>query len=218
MKEPAGLDGELIDRLVAAINSPREPDWEDLAWYTTFAVGGPELQGIVPEPGDEPMPGTVGAKMLETLQPVSREEYFRRIRARLTHLVRSGLREDLIVRALRDELTADLQKVANTEVGDTRREELRAEIQHAADSPEAIARFRASLSKKDPEVASLTDEQVSDRLRHLAEGDLMNPTSANEAQKRWARVARWQEDIEAVSDQMLELWRDRYLRRATKNL
>lgn len=209
------MDGELIDRLLAAMDSPREPEWESVAWYTAYAIGGPELEGIAPDPGKEPTPGTLGAKMLEQLEPISRAEYFRRIRARLAQLVRSGVREDLIVRALREELTTDFQTLANTEVGDTRREELRAEIQQAADSPEAIARFRGSLSKKDPEVATLTDEQVSDRLRNLAEADLMGPTSREEAQKRWDRVARWQEDTETVSDHNLELWRHRNSLRVT---
>lgn len=203
MPDPRGVDGELVDRLISAMDSPREPEWKSIAWYTAYAIGGPELEGIAPEPREEPMPGTLGAMMLEQLKPVSRVEYFRRIKARLTHLVLSGFREDLLVRALRDELTANFQRLANTEVGDTRRDEFRADIEQAATTPEGIAEFRAS--SKDPEVASLTDEQLADRIRRLA--DFMTPMSREEAQKRWDRVASWQEDTEAISDHNLELWR-----------
>lgn len=205
MQDPEGIDGELIDRLIVAMDSPREPEWENVAWYTAYAIGGPELAGIAPQPREKPTPGTLGALMLEQLKPVSRVEYFRRIKARLTHLISSGVREDLLVRALRDELTANFQKLADTEVGDTHRDQFRAEIEQAATTPEGIAEFRAS--SKDPEVASLTDEQLADRIRRLA--DFMNPTSRDEAQQRWDRVTRWQEDIEAVSDHNLELWRQR---------
>jgi hypothetical protein len=205
MQDPEGIDGELIDRLIVAMDSPREPEWENVAWFTAYAIGGPELDGIAPQPREKPTPGTLGALMLEQLKPVSRVEYFRRIKARLTQLVRSGVREDLLVRALRDELTANFQKLANTEVGDTRRDEFRAEIEQAATTPEGIAEFRAS--SKDPEVASLTDEQLADRVRRLA--DFMTPTSREEAQQRWDRVTRWQEDTETVSDHNLDLWRQR---------
>jgi hypothetical protein len=211
MQDPKGIGGELIDRLIAAMDSPRELEWESVAWYTAYAIGGLELDGIAPEPREEPTPGTVGAKMLEQLKPVSRVEYFRRIKARLAQLVRSGVREDLLVRALRDELTDDFQKLANTEVADSHREEFRADIEQAATSPEGIAKFRAG--SKDPAVVSLTDEQVADRIRRLA--DFMGPTSREEAQKRWDRVARWQKDIETVSDHNLELWRHRNSLRAT---
>src|SRR6266851_6918796 len=130
MEDPEGIAGELVDRLANAVNSPHDRDWLDLSWFLVFAIGGAVLARILPDTGKEPPPGSHGAELRKTHEVVSRDVYFSRIRMRLTQLVESGLREDILIRALRDELTAQCQEFAQTEAGDTRREELRIKLEH----------------------------------------------------------------------------------------
>jgi len=59
MDEPEGVDGELIERLLSAVNAPEGHDWLDHGFYLVFAVGGEELADIVPDSGP-PVPGSYG--------------------------------------------------------------------------------------------------------------------------------------------------------------
>jgi hypothetical protein len=206
VEDPQGIDGELIDRLLAAVNSPHDRDWVDLGWYLVFTVGGDELHAIVPDTGDEPAPGTVGEEIRKTHEVVTRDVYFRRMRMRLMRLVDSGVREDFLVRSVREELTAHRQEFAQTEGADTRREELRNKLEQP--TPERIAGFRAALARKDPGAELLTDEQISDRLREMAAR--VPPISREHAQDAWERASRWNDQAAAVSDHVIALWRDRY--------
>src|SRR5437588_8237635 len=129
MEDPEGLDGELVDRFLAAVD---DRDWYDLGWFIVYAVGGAELDSVVPDTGEKPKPGTIGAKMHSTHRVVGHDEYFARMRQRLTALVRSGLREDLLVRALRDEVTTHFQRFAQTEAANTRRKELADDLERTA--------------------------------------------------------------------------------------
>lgn len=210
--EPKGVDSELVDRLIAAVNSPHERDWLNMVWFLVFAVGGDELDRLEPDSGHEPRPGSVAAERRARLQLVSRDAYFRHIRNRLTQLVRSGVREDFLVRALRDELTTNCQILANTEAGNTKREELRESLERRALDPEFIAVFRARLAAKDPAAGLLSDDEVGDRLRNMA--SMTEPMSKADEQEAWNRATRWNEQAEAVSDRVIVLWKDRYAMRA----
>lgn len=202
-----GNPGELVDRFVDAVNSPDEHDWQDLSFFVVATVGGEEFASAIPDTGP-PVPGSYGEKLRETYAVVSREDYFRRMAVRLYRLVAFGLREDFLVRALRDELTARCQELARTEEGDTRVEELRASIERGASDPERIADFRARLAARDPEAGQMTDAEVADRLRSLA--SRLQPISHDSAKDRWSRVTRWTHRAEAVSDAAIAGWWDRY--------
>lgn len=215
MDDPTGIDGELVDRLIGAVNS-HDDDWVDLSWFLVFAVGGAELWAAEPDTGRDPPPGSVGAERRKTRQLLSRPAYVERVRERLMSLVRSGVREDFLVRAVRDELTTNRQEFADTEGASTRREEMRARIERDASSPEAVAAFRAALSRSDPEAASLTDADISERLRRMAGSELLGPMSPRAEQEAWARVARWNDQVAArLSDRALAVWFDRHGRRLT---
>lgn len=213
MADPIGADGELVDRLLAAVNSSHDRDWVELGWFLIFAVGGAELMAIEPDTGREPPPGSVGEKRRKTSELVTRSSYIDRIRRRLLSMVRSGVREDFLVRALRDDLTAHCHEFARTEAANTRREEFRARIERGAASAETLAAFRASLAEDDPAAALLNDDQIAQRLRDMASSDLLKPMSRENEQDAWDRTSRWNDQVAAaVSDQALAVWMDRRVR------
>ncbi|MDQ6879254.1 MAG: hypothetical protein M3082_16485 [Candidatus Dormibacteraeota bacterium] len=211
MDEPDGVAGELIDRLLWAVNAPEGRDWLDHGFYLVFAVGGPELAGIEPDSGP-PVPGSYGEKVRATRQVVSRDEYLDRIGERLAALVLSGVREDFLVRALRNELTAHMQTYAQTEATKDKRDARREEIEQHARDPEFIAAFRERMAKRDPEDAKLSDQAIAGRLRDMARR-VGKPMFREEEERAWASSARWIERSKVVSDEVLEKWADRYAQR-----
>jgi len=206
--DPKGDDGELVARLLGAVFSPEDRDWIDLGIFLAHAVGGDELDRVMPDDGRDPVPGTMGAVMRKTAEVVSRDEYSRRVASRILSLVRSGVREDFLVRALRDELTATLQHMAQTEGGSLRRETDAASMQETANDPGAIASFRRSLAKRDPEAAKLNDEEIAKGLQEAA-AYIGKPVSNEQEQEMWARSTRWNERAQAVSDRVIAIWHDR---------
>lgn len=198
----------MIDRLVAALDSSDGREWLELAWVVSFALGGEELTTVVPDNGDDPVPGTMGDVIRRTHTPVGRDEYFSRVRRRLEALVRAGMREDFLVRALRDEVTARVQGFARTEEANTRREELRAGLERTASDPDAIASFRAHLAETDPDATGLDDEEVTARLQDLA--STMRPMATSDEQEAWNRARWWQDTVSRlISDTALATWLDK---------
>lgn len=142
-----GENAELIDKLLLAVNSS---DWEEFSWILVFAVGG-EPAGLTAETGRNYPPGSVGAKVKATHRVVDRGEYFACIRSRLLDLVRSGLREDVLVRALRDDIGRLLRTfVGGTEEAQQGRAKMKADLERRAADPQFIARWRAKLAEEDP--------------------------------------------------------------------
>ena len=167
---PAGTPGELIDRLVAAVNAADGDDWVDNAFWVAFALGGGELLSAIPDSGHVYPEGTIGALHRETHELVSREEYFELMKTRLTALVESGLREDVLIRAIRDDLTIRCQEFAQTEAGNTRREEFGKFLVDAAANPEGIARFTEVLAE-DEEGQPANDADIAARLKDMAQSE-----------------------------------------------
>ncbi len=85
-----------------------------------FPAGGRRLNEIVPDTGVEPPPGSVGEQERRAHVLVSRAEHFQAIEDRLAQLVQSGLREDVLVRALRDDLTIRLREYAEVDEANER--------------------------------------------------------------------------------------------------
>lgn len=210
-----GTHGELVDRLVAAVDSPEDNDWIELGWFMAFMIGGKDLHAVAPDTGHVPAPGTVGARERATHRVASRQEYMQMAHRRLMDLIDSGLREDLLVRAVRDELTHVLQEYARTEDADTRREETRSHIEQTASNPEQIAAFRDSLARVDPEASSMSDDEIAGRLREMAMSDLMQPTTQAQMQAALDRLARWRTRSEVVSDLVLADWQHQVYTRMT---
>ena len=210
-----GDDGELIGRLIEVVNT--DGRWYDLAWYLVFAVSGRRLDEIHPVSGVEPCPVTVGEVWRRTHEVVSRAAYFDAIRDRLTQLVQSGLREDVLVRALRDDLTIRLREF--TEVDDTnrRREDMRRDLERRASNPSEVARFRETMAESDPErAASLSDDELAAEIRTL--GDRLTPIPIEGELRAWADHDQWVESIEAVlSDEAINTWLELYVKSAHRS-
>ena len=209
--DPVGHQGELVDRLIAAVNAPDDDDWRELLFYVVATIGGSELAKVLPDDGHEPPPGSYGADLRKTHPLVSRDTYVELVRVRLLRLVTSGLREDFLVRGLRDEITTRCQHLADTEEGDTRREELRGDLRSMSRDPEKIAAFRSAIARRDPAASQLTDDEIAARIRSLQQ--VIGPIQRASAQEHWDRVTRWNEKAITISDQAISVWFDKYLRR-----
>ena len=210
----SGDDGELIARLIGVVNI--DGRWYELSWYLVFAVGGRRLDEILPDTGVEPTPGSVGEELRRTHELVSRAAFFDAIGDRLTQLVRSGLREDVLVRALRDDLTARLREFTEVEDANRRREELRQNLEQRASDPVEVARFREAMAESDPErAAALTDDELAAEIRRL--GERLSPIPIEGELRAWAEHDQWIESIEAVlSDEAINKWLQQYTQNALR--
>lgn len=209
--EIVGESGELIERLVDATNSN---DWHELSWILVFAVGG-EPARVEPDTGHEYPAGSVGAERRKTHRVVSRDEFFALIRTRLLEVVRLGLREDVLVRGLRDEITRQLRSFADMEEGSERRAKTKAKLERRAADPDFIARFRAEMARKDPTVAAMSDQQIAETFLNMAER--LAPVPLERELDLWATVDRWvgrADDV--ISDAVIDLWIDRFADRITR--
>ncbi len=178
---PVGDDGELGDLLLDAISPPGDPSSADVGWFFVHTIGGGELLNIVPDTG-RAVPGSLGELIRKTHTLVKREQFMSRIRRRLTSLIASGFREDFLVRAIRDEFSTWLQQLARTEAADTRRNEMRSDLEQIASDPQWLAEYRRHAQQRDSEIVQLTDEQLADRLMGLAR--TLQPMSREETEAR----------------------------------
>jgi hypothetical protein len=204
-----GRAGELIDRLIAAVNSPQGSDWYEVAWSLVFAIGGEQLLGTEPDTGREPVPGSVGEELRRIHDVASRDEYFQMIGAQLMELTGSGLREDVLIRALRDELTRGIGNFVYTEEANSRRERTRENLEEWSTQADMIATYRGELAKYDSSASSSSDEEIAADLRSLAER--FGPVPLETELGSWLRLDRWNERATRwLSDGTIDDWFDRY--------
>lgn len=207
-----GLPGELVERLMAAVNPPKGSDWTELTWWLVFAIGGDRLSGIIPDFGLTPAPGTEGSELRKYHQLVNRDVYLNEIENRLVGLVKSGLREDVLVMALRDELTRQLKGQSDTDRANERRQATREIILRNAEDPDTIAKFRAHVAQDNPEYLVPTDAQVAEQFRSMANKLLPIPLEGE--LDLWARLDRWTERANSlISDETIAEWLDKYAKR-----
>jgi hypothetical protein len=207
----AGRQGELIDHLIDLVNSEAlgERGWETVTPFIVYFVGGKVLYDVMPDTGRDPAPGTVGERQRQLRRLVSREEYFELLRGRLCQLVVYGIDESFLVRSIRDGLRQELESLADVGTGDRNRAETRGFMERMSEDPAQIAAFRAQLS---PEDQTLSDDEISARLREMARSKLFLPTSADDALDRWGLLSRWDEQMGALlPDAAFDEWRMRRL-------
>ena len=214
MNEIRGAGGELVERLIEAVNSRHAFDWLTMGHQLVFAIGGRELVRITPDTGSLPAPGSYGERRQRTHEVVSRDVYFHAIRHRLLDLVASGVREDVLVRALRNELTRQAHQFADGEGANARRKETRERFDRAADDPAMLADLRERMAKLDPEVALWSDDQVAENVKSLAQ--LLGPIPPEVQMVSWLAAFRWEQQVAAlVSDAALAEWLDRWVERGS---
>jgi hypothetical protein len=179
----SGHPGELIDRLMAVLADPAKMWGRDLGGYVEMAVGGSQLASVMPVTGT-PKPGTVAERAIAGgARPVDGSEYLAVIRDRLIELVRGGVREDFLVRALRTELDLWLAKMADTGETDQQRREFREMVAENAGD----------------------DEDAQRRAKRIEE--LLPDTTAEAATTAWSQQQGWlRSSREVLSDEVLDGW------------
>lgn len=207
-----GADGELIDRFIEAIDSEH---WVDLTWYVVFAVSGQELMGLTPDTGHVYAPGTVGAERMATHKVVSRTDYLSAIRRRLAEIVNMGVREDVLISGLRDDLSRRLRDMTATERADAKRAETRADLEAWAEDTEKIDRFRTRMAQSDPSYASRSDDEIAQDFRRMA--SRLEPVPPEQELALWAMSDHWDARVRSmISDDALSEWLTLHARHVTK--
>jgi hypothetical protein len=196
----SGDDGELIDLLIDAIRAG--DDWRDLVFWIVFAVGGSVGQFAL-ERDNPPVPGSVGEIDQATHEVLSEDAYFEAIRGRLREITLSGLREDVLVRGVRDDIAAQLGSLADFGRGQQRRDAIKEHLEGFAGDP---GEFRNFLAQANPLAAYLSDDEIEeDRLRMLSRFD---PDPDGEL-RRLAQRDRWAVVVQgSLSDEELSVWLD----------
>ena len=181
MIEVRGDAGELIDRLIECCTSHDEP-WA----FNNLALLSAQI-GLRP-------PG----------RPWQQDRYSEQVRQHLTKIGTLGLREHLLVGALRDALGRFWKVRADVEAADRQADNFREVIEHAQDNPvDYLGRFGDSVE----EVAQWAAETLT------KPNPLIRAVSADDAAQRWADAERWAEATQRLlSDEVLERWVDLLLR------
>jgi hypothetical protein len=170
---------------------------------------------LTPDTGKTYAPGTVGAELAKTHTVVSRAEYFAAIRRRLVELVDSGIREDVLIGGLRDDVSRRLRSMAGTERTGSNRSATRADLERWAQDSDKIARFRARMARSDPSYASRSDDEVAKDLREMA--DRIEPVPLEQELVLWAVADRWNDRVALlISDEALGEWLDQHGKKMTE--
>ena len=179
--------------------------WYNVGRYAEVFVGGAALSRVDPDTGKDPTPGSVGEMMRREHLVVSREQWFEMIRDRLRDLVESGMDEAFLVRSIRDRI----RPLLDSEIGevDRSRTKTREHIERMLEDPAELAAFRARLVKDDPSSEKLSDEEVSARLRRMAENKLLRPISAEDARDTWVTLTNWDGQVALLlPDRSFDEW------------
>lgn len=181
MATVTGSDGELVDRLVL-VCSGQDSRWafDNLAMLSAWTGAEP--------PGRSWDPDKYRGLVVENLM----------------RFVRLGLREDLLVRALREELGRFWAERADVGPRDRDIRQMREFMEHARDNPvDYIGLLGASVA-----------EVVERAESMLADSPVLRNIDADDAAERWAEVTTWRDLVERhLSDQVLGHWRDARLHR-----
>jgi hypothetical protein len=158
---PSGAPGELVDLLVTAISSVPGDEWTEAATFAAFALGGSPLEFSAAPENRIPNAGTIGAEKFIAGRTMGRERYLALLRSRLVEVIKDGLREDFIVAAVADDISAQFERLTDTEASNESRARLSTAISRYIADP---ATFRGEMAEQDPSVADLTDDEVKQRL------------------------------------------------------
>ena len=205
MTTPSGARGELIDLLVNAISSLPDDEWTEAATYAAFALGGPPLEFSAAPENRIPSAGTIGAEGFIAGLTMGREPYLALVRSRLLEVIKDGLREDFIVVAVADEISAQFESLTDTEAGNEGRAKLAAVITRQLEDPAAL---RPAFAARDPSVAELSDDEVTQHLTRLL--DRLKPAGDAEISERLTSKDHWETARQQhLAAEVVESWRAR---------
>lgn len=214
-----GVEGELIERLVACADRGVETEgsWYDIAIWVSHFLGGHCLLRVIPDSGREIAPGSVGEKLRETNEVMTRATYFGLIRQRMIELVAQDVNEAFLVRLVRDQIRRELVHLADDGDASERRAATRQRLEAAITDPHAIAFFRAVLVGADTAAAWLPDEVIKARLAEMAGSPILDPMPLEQAVERWAAVEDWDRSVGVqLSDGLIEQWLTAFTIRLTR--
>jgi len=205
MTTPSGARGELVDLLVDAISSLPGDEWTDAATYAAFALGGPPLEFSAAPENRIPNAGTIGAEKFIAGRTMGREPYLALLRSRLVEVIKDGLREDFIVAAVADDISAQFESLTDTEAGNEKRAKLAAGVTRQLEDPAA---FRLTVEARDPSVAELKDDEVIQHLTRLL--DRLKPAGDAEISEYLTSKSHWETARQQhLAAEVVEAWRAR---------
>lgn len=179
-----GEDGQLVDRLIAALDTGGSAD--DGWLYDAVPPVATAISAEDACPGRGPV------------------DLFR-IRERMIDVLEAGVAEDFLIRALRNAITEQFDRYAS--VGphvNQRRATYRSDIEMALRDPVHFAEVRARY----PDLLDLNDAQIRKQLKHLL--TVLHPLDVDEAAHYWAMSNRWATLRESyLSDEDFRLWAKR---------
>lgn len=214
-----GVEGELIERLIGCAERgvDVEGSWYDIAIWISHFVGGHRLLSVIPETGRVLAPGSVGTKLRETNEVVTRTAYFGLIHERMIELVAQDVNEAFLVRLVRDQVRRELVHLADDSAVSEGRAETRQRLLAATADPHAIAFFRAILVQVDTGGASLPIKDIEFRLAEMARSPILDPMPLEQVVERWAAIEEWDRSVAAqLSDEMIEQWLLAFTSRMTR--
>ena len=198
-----GSDGELVELFLELIEDLSEDDWIDVAAYTADAIGGEPARYYPAPAGRIPSAGSLAAKHFEDGNTMTRNRYNALLRERLTELVRAGLREDFLIKAVLDAVSETLRTLIDASTANKSRSEMRLKLQKHLDHPEI---FREFMERDDPTVTSLSDEEIRERIQNLI--GKLGPVQLDEEASHLGLLDRWETTREAlIPAGVIDQWR-----------
>ena len=172
---------------------------------------------MIPDTGRQLSPGSVGEKLRETNEVVTRAAYFGLMRERMIELVAQEVNEAFLVRLVRDQVRRELVHLADDVDASERRAVTRERLLAARADPYAIAFFRAILVQVDTGGASLPDKEIEVRLAEMARSPILDPMPLEQSVERWASVEDWDRSVAVqLSDGIIGQWLAAFTSRITQ--
>lgn len=139
-----GSRGELVDRLIAAIDSEQDPNWIGAFEVAAGASLRGSLRDITIDRGPVPE-GSVAKVLWGDSDRVSRSEYLAVVRDRLLEIVDADVSEAFIVTAIWQTFRDHLASLADPAVGEASRMKLRERLLDEVDDP-AVSESRREMA------------------------------------------------------------------------
>lgn len=180
----SGRDGELVSRLVDLCRDEPNEQWakDNLS-----------------------MLGMAAAIDLVPLTDAESDGLAERLRSHLMNYVALGFREEVLVRALRDELDETHRQFADTTTIEAKKAERRTFFERLRDNPDKFV--GRGLGD--------TAQAVVEAAERLLRSELNQPADADESANRWARAAAWERRRNTwLPDEALREWVDASFRRS----
>lgn len=194
-----GRPGELLDLFMRVIDrsTDRDPYW----WYeyglrvlTRFTVG------LFPRDPEQ----------------MGREDSMAAVREVLQSAIDAGVGEDFLLQALRRDIDEIVRNIEDPSAFNAHADSMRKTMEEVITNPAARARWREVRSRRQPEYAEKTDDEIIAEARDtIANGLTTRHVSADDALDRWTDAAEWWDvSTHLLPDVVFDHWRSLNIQRA----